>query len=307
MLATLTDEHFSDPDWLYERKLDGVRAIVVRRGGRTELYSRNEKNMTGTYPELVEALDAQDLPDLVADGEIVAFDDGRTSFERLQARLGLTDPQRARETGVPVYLYLFDLLTLDDADLTAVPMRGRKRVLRRAVRWDDPIRFATHRNGDGERYLEYACAHGWEGLIAKRADSRYRSGRTTEWLKFKCVRDQEFVIGGWTDPMGSRTGLGALLVGYHPAAGERRLRYAGKVGTGFTRSTLRSLQERFAGLGRADSPFDSPVRERGAHWLEPELVAQVGFTEWTRDGRLRHPRYLGLREDKPAAEVVREG
>ncbi|NMH91666.1 ATP-dependent DNA ligase [Pseudonocardia bannensis] len=307
MLATLADEHFSDPDWLYERKFDGVRAIVVRRDGRTELYSRNEKDMTGTYPELVQALDAQDLPDLVADGEVVAFDDGRTSFARLQARLGLSDPRRARETGVPVYLYLFDLLVLGDADLTAVPLRGRKRVLRRLVRWDDPIRFAAHRNGDGERYLEYACAHGWEGLIAKRADSRYRPGRTTDWLKFKCVRDQEFVIGGWTDPAGSRIGLGALLVGYHPAEGDGRLRYAGKVGTGFTRSTLQSLQKRFSGLGREDSPFDSPVRERGAHWLEPDLVAQVGFTEWTRDGRLRHPRYLGLREDKSAAEVVREG
>ncbi|NMH96372.1 non-homologous end-joining DNA ligase [Pseudonocardia acidicola] len=307
MLATLTDEHFSDPGWIYERKFDGVRAIVVRRDGRTELYSRNRKDMTGTYPELAEALDGQDLPDLVADGEVVAFDDGRTSFERLQARLGLTDPQRARETGVTVYLYLFDLLAFDGADLTEVPLRGRKRVLRRALHWDDPVRFTTHRNGDGERYLDYACAHGWEGVIAKRADSPYRPGRTKDWLKFKCVRDQELVIGGWTDPGGARKEFGALLVGYHPTAGDTRLRYAGKVGTGFTEATLHALRERFAGLDRADSPFDRPVRERGAHWLAPELVAQIGFTEWTRDGRLRHPRYLGLRDDKPATEVVREG
>jgi len=178
-------------------------------------------------------------------------------------------------------------------------------VLLGAVDFGGPLRFCAHRNSDGEAYLQEACERGWEGLIAKRADARYRPGhRTPDWLKFKCVREQELVIGGYTDPAGSRLGFGALLVGYHDPDG--RLRYAGKVGTGFDEQLLRSLRTRFDELDEAASPFADRVRERGAHWLRPELVAQVGFTEWTRDGRLRHPRFMGLRDDKAAADVVRE-
>jgi DNA ligase D-like protein (predicted ligase) len=222
----------------------------------------------------------------------------------LQARLGLTDARRAEAVGVPVFLYLFDLLRLDGHDVTDLPLRTRKRLLRDAVDFADPLRFSAHRNTDGERYLREACASGWEGLIAKRADARYRPGRRTDtWLKFKCVHEQELVIGGYTDPAGSRTGFGALLVGYY--SGDE-LRYAGKVGTGFDQRTLTALRHRFDELAAESSPFADPVRERGAHWLRPDLVAEIGFTEWTRDHRLRHPRYLGLREDKPAADVVRE-
>jgi bifunctional non-homologous end joining protein LigD len=307
MLATLTDRYFSDPAWVFERKLDGVRAVVVRTeqaGERTALYSRNQKPMSGSYPELVEALDGLAPADMVADGEIVAFEGNQTSFSRLQARLGITDPRRALATGVRVYLYLFDLLVLDGYDLTRLPLRERKRLLRRVVAFRDPIRFSDHQGTEGERFLRKACEWGWEGLIAKRADAPYRPGRRTEdWLKFKCVREQELVIGGFTDPSGSRVGFGALLLGYYDGD---RLRYAGKVGTGFDEQLLRSLRRRFAELGSSQSPFGEPVRERGAHWLRPELVAQVGFTEWTRDGRLRHPRFLGLRHDKAAREVVRE-
>jgi DNA ligase D-like protein (predicted ligase) len=304
MLATLTKTYFSHPGWLFERKLDGMRLIVVRGADRTRLYSRSGRTVTSTYPELVESLDARAPAGSVADGEVVAFDGRQTSFARLQARLGITDPRRARATGVEVFLYLFDLLRLDGADLTALPLRERKRALREAIDFGDPIRYSNHRNTDGEAYLRRACSWGWEGLIAKRADSPYRPGRRTEdWLKFKCVHDQEFVVGGFTDPAGSRVGFGALLVGYY----ERGvLRYAGKVGTGFDQRTLRTLRKRLEGLGRPDSPFADRVRERGAHWLRPELVAQIGFTEWTRDGLLRHPRFQGLRDDKPAEQVVRE-
>jgi DNA ligase D-like protein (predicted ligase) len=304
MLATLTHRYFSDPDWLYERKLDGVRAVVVVADAGARLYSRKRNPMTSTYPELVEALAEQAPPGLVADGEVVAFKGNQTSFSRLQARLGLTDPDRARATGVRVFLYLFDLLVLDGQDLTGLPLRERKRLLRRAVGFADPIRFSTHRDTEGEAYLRQACEQGWEGLIAKRADSRYRPGRRSEdWLKFKCVHEQELVIGGYTDPAGSRVAFGALLVGYYDG---NQLHYAGKVGTGFDQSTLRSLRARFDRIGSADSPFAGPVRERGAHWLRPELVAQIGFAEWTRDSRLRHPRYLGLRDDKSARDVIRE-
>jgi bifunctional non-homologous end joining protein LigD len=302
MLATLTADHFSDPKWIFERKLDGVRAVVVRDEQGTALYSRTERAMTRTYPELVEALGRGSA--LVADGEIVAFDGAQTSFSKLQARLGLTDPERARATGVAVFLYLFDVMVVEGCDVTRLPLRTRKKLLRRAVRFEDPIRLSTHRNTEGEAFLEQACARGWEGLIAKREDAVYRPGKRSDaWLKFKCVREQELVVGGWTDPAGSRQGFGALLVGVYDG---ERLVYAGKVGTGFDERLLRSLRERFDGLAVAASPFTGAVREKGVHWLRPELVAQIGFTEWTRDGRLRHPRYLGLRDDKDPHDVVRE-
>ncbi len=302
-LATLTDRRFSDPGWLFERKLDGVRALVRVRHGKAVLLSRNGNDMSGGYPELVEALEAQAGGDLLADGEIVAFERGRTSFSRLQARIHLRDARRIEATGVAVHLYLFDLIDAAGQDLTRLPLRTRKRVLRRALGWAEPLRFSAHRNATGEDYYGYACRHGWEGLIAKRAGAPYRHGRSQDWLKMKCEAGQELVVGGWTDPQGSRQALGALLVGYHDARG---LRYAGKVGTGFTEKVLRDLRQRLDGLARDDAPFVDAVREPRAHWVEPELVAEIGFTEWTRDGRLRHPRYQGLRTDKAAADVVRE-
>jgi DNA ligase D-like protein (predicted ligase) len=203
-----------------------------------------------------------------------------------------------------VYYYVFDLLHLDGQDVRRLPLRERKRLLRGAVDFADPIRFTTHRNAAGEDEYRKACDRGDEGVIAKRADAPYRGGRSSDWLKFKCVRDQEFVVGGWTDPKGSRTAFGALLVGYYD---NDEFRYAGKVGTGFTGDILRDLHARMRALERGDSPFTGRIRERNVHWVEPALVVQIGFTEWTRDGMLRHPRYLGLRHDKAAGEVVREG
>jgi bifunctional non-homologous end joining protein LigD len=204
---------------------------------------------------------------------------------------------------VTTFLYLFDLLHLAGYDTTALPLRARKGLLRRAIAFSGPIRFTPHRNRDGEELFRRACAAGWEGLIAKRADSPYTPGRSRDWLKFKCSAEQELVIGGYTAPRGSRTDLGALLLGHFH---DGLLRYAGKVGTGFTQAELRDLAARLAPLRRADPPFADAPRLRDATWVEPRLVAQIGFTEWTRDGRLRHPRYLGLREDKAAEEVVRE-
>jgi len=207
-----------------------------------------------------------------------------------------------------VFLYLFDLLVLDGHDTTALPLRVRKRLLRDAVTFTDPLRMSSHSNGDGEAYLLEACQRGWEGLVGKRADAPYRPGRRSEdWLELKCVHEQELVVGGWTDSQRSRTGFGALLVGYHDSGdGGAGLRYAGKVGTGFDHDTLARLSDRFRDLAADRSPFAEPVKEKGAHWLRPELVAQIGFSEWTRDGKLRHPRYLGLRDDKAAGDVVRE-
>jgi bifunctional non-homologous end joining protein LigD len=293
MAAVLTAERFSDPAWIFERKLDGIRCIAIRDGGGVRLLSRNHLPLAGRFPGLAAAVaSAGPAGDFVLDGEVVAFAGGRTSFARLQ------DRGRAA-----VFLYLFDVLHLAGHDVTALPLRARKGVLRRAVAFGGPVRFTPHRNRDGEELFARACRAGWEGLIAKRADAPYRHGRSPDWLKFKCEAQQELVIGGFTAPRGSRTDLGALLLGHFD---DGALRYAGRVGTGFTRDALAGLAARLVPLRRDDPPFVDAPRLRDATWVEPRLVAQVGFTEWTRDGRLRHPRFLGLREDKDAAEVVRE-
>lgn len=302
MLATLAALPLPVGDWVCERKLDGVRVVATReRDGTPRLWSRNQRSMDASYPEVVEALDAQGPERFVLDGEIVAAD-GR--FGSLQARMHLSDPRRARATGVAVFGHLFDLLVLDDLDLTRLPWRTRRELLAAVVRPRDPLLLAETLEGAPGDLLSSACAEGWEGLIAKRADAPYRGGRSPDWRKLKCVRDQEFVVGGWTDPSGGRRGLGALLVGYHD--GDGALRYAGKVGTGFDDATLLSLRERLDALTTPRSPFVDAVRETGQHWVRPELVAAVGFGEWTTDGRLRHPRFQGLRIDKDPADVVRE-
>ena len=304
MLATLTDKRFSDPAWIFERKFDGMRCLAFRDGDHVRLLSRNRQPLDGTYPELADALAAQDTSRFVVDGEVVAFEGRRTSFARLQGRLGIMDPEHARASRIAIFYYVFDLLHLDGYATTELPCIWRKRLLRNAVQFDDPLRYTTHRWKEGEMAYHAACERGDEGVIAKLAGAAYEGRRSRNWLKFKCVRDQEFVIGGYTAPRGSRVGLGALLVGYHDG---RDLVYAGKVGTGFDDATLDSLHERLSGIRQEEQPFTpGRVREPGATWVRPELVAQVGFTEWTRDGKLRHPRYIGLRTDKDADEVTRE-
>jgi bifunctional non-homologous end joining protein LigD len=303
MLATLAHEAFSDPDWIYERKLDGVRCLVFREGGGVRLVSRNAKDMNATWPELVEALGNEPCDDFVADGEIVAFEGRRTSFERLQSRMQIQDPREARETGIAVYLYLFDLLYARGHDTTRVPQRDRKALLKRALSFHGHVRYTRHRNEKGERFLEEACARGGEGLIAKDAEAPYSHRRSRRWLKLKCVSRQELVIGGYTDPEGSRQGFGALMVGYYENGD---LRYAGKVGTGYDDETLASLAKRLRKLERKSSPFAEDAREKGAHFVQPRLVGEFGFTEWTADGKLRHPRFVGLRHDKAPEQVRRE-
>ena len=296
MKAVLSDEPFSDPDWIFERKLDGIRCIAIRDEGGVSLMSRTARRMNDQFPEIAEALEREAARDFIADGEIVAFRDGITSFERLQ--------QRHRKH-VPVFLYVFDLPRFEGEDLRPLPLRKRKARLRQSLRFEGPIRFNPHRNGEhGEELYREACRKGLEGVIAKRADSPYTGTRSRDWLKLKCHHEQELVIGGFTAPKGSRTEFGALLVGYNENGA---LRYAGKVGTGFDHATLRELGARMRDLEQDESPF-APFKPipPGTHWVRAELVGQFGFAEWTRDGRLRHPRYLGLRDDKPANEVVRE-
>ena len=305
-LATLTRDRFSDPAWMYERKLDGERCLAFRDGGQVRLMTRNRKLVSSTYPELVEALGAQRSGDFVVDGEVVAFSDGQTRFAQLQQRMQQARPSADLIRSVPVQYYLFDVLWADGTDLRPQPLRERKQRLHELLDFADPLRFTEHRVGDGVGFYSEACRLGWEGLIAKRAGTPYQAGRTKDWLKFKCENNQELVIGGFTDPQGTRTGLGALLLGYYDSDGQ--LVYAGKVGTGFNQQTLHRLHDELSAMEQDRSPFergDLP-RERGVHWTRPRLVAQIGFSEWTTDGRLRHPRFQGLRRDKSPAEVIRE-
>jgi bifunctional non-homologous end joining protein LigD len=304
MKAVLHGRPFSDPDWIYERKLDGERCLAYRTPDGVRLRSRTDKLLNNTYPELVEALEREGSSEFVADGEIVALRNGIPSFSRLQGRLGIADPERARRTGIAVYYYLFDIPHLEGYDTTGLPERTRKRVLRDALDFHGHVRFLPHRNRDGQRLFLEACRRGLEGLIAKRAESTYSGKRSKDWLKLKCSHEQELVIGGFTAPHGKRTDFGALLVGYYEGGG---LRYAGKVGTGFDERTLMDLGRAMVKLERPDPPFaDVHPIPKGTHWIEPKLVGQFAFSEWTRDGRLRHPRYLGLRDDKRAEDVVRE-
>jgi DNA ligase D-like protein (predicted ligase) len=305
MLATLTHDTFSDAGWIYERKLDGERCLAFVKGGSVRLLSRNRKELDDTYPELEEALADALSTDVILDGEVVAFEKNVTSFSRLQKRMQIRDRDEARSSGVAVHYYVFDVIHLDGHDLSRLPLRHRKGLLRRAVRFDDPLRFTAHRNEKGEEYLAEACRKGWEGLIAKEADSPYVHSRSRKWLKFKCVNRQEFVIGGYTDPEGERIGFGALLIGYHE---DGDLRYAGKVGTGYDDETLRKLGGRLERLERETPPFDAgKLPGKGVHWVSPKLVGEVSFTEWTTAGRLRHPRFEGIRRDKDPEDVVREG
>ena len=281
-------------EWIYERKLDGLRCIAVREGTRIELWSRNHLTFNRRCPWLVSALGALPVDSFVLDGEIVAFDGDRTSFQLLQSGDG----------GEPAFV-VFDLLYLLGRATTALPLIDRTQLLDQflGLAARGTLRSSPHLSGTPEELMNTACSRGWEGLVAKRASSTYRSGRSPDWRKLKCTARQELVVGGWTEPGGARTGFGALLVGYYDGGS---LRYAGKVGTGFDEKTLRTLHSTLGSLAMDTPPFANPPADRGTHWVKPVLVAEVAFTEWTRDGRLRHPAFLGLRDDKPAESVVRE-
>ena len=294
MKATLTKDYFSDPEWIYEPKLDGIRLLAYKSGSDVRLLSRNKLDLNAAYPEVREALAAQ-KGDFILDGEVAAVEGGRTSFSLLQ---------QARRRTVAVRYFVFDILYLSGKDVRKEPLLERKALLQRELRWRKPLEFVEHIEADGELFYEAACEQGLEGVIAKRATSTYSGSRSKDWLKFKCSNEQEFIVGGFTDPQGARSGFGALLVGYYDGD---ELRYAGKVGTGYNERTLLDIKKKLDRL-KVDRPTftERGIRRKDVHWVKPKLVAQVAFAEWTTDGRLRHPRFLGLRNDKSASEVVRE-
>lgn len=305
MLAKLTHDHFTSEDWVFERKLDGERVIAyVNENGSVRLMSRNEKILNDTYPDIAGALEKHAPAGCILDGEMAAFGSEDVSdFQRLQPRMQAASREEA-ESQVKVWYYVFDIMYADGHDLSDVPLKARKALLREAVQWDDPLRFTPHRVADSLDDYEKACDKGWEGLIAKKADAGYTHGRSADWLKFKCVMQQEFVIGGFTEPEGERVGFGALLLGFYR---DGKLVYAGQVGTGFDDEFLQDTREKLGELEREDSPFDEgDPPAKNTHFVEPELVGEVEFTEWTGEDRLRHPRFQGLRRDKKAKDVHKE-
>jgi len=307
MLATLATRPPEGTDWLFEVKYDGVRVLAERRGDDVTLLGRSGQVVTGRYPEIVAALRALAFDRFLLDGEIVALGPrGVPSFQRLQARMGLTRPDdiaRAMAT-VPVEAVFFDCLTLEGHDLRGLPLETRKACLELVLPRRGVARFGEHMEGAGAAFLEAAAEAGLEGIVAKRRTSAYVPRRSDAWLKIKCHRRQEFVVGGFTDPQGTRARFGALHLGLYDGA---RLVYVSKVGTGFDTAEIERLWRKLGPLRRASSPFDAGTPAgRGHHWVEPRLVAEVRYTDWTRDGGIRHPTYLGLRDDVRPQDCRRE-
>lgn len=306
MLATLTDDYFSDKNWIYEHKLDGVRCLLFKSGHTLFVKSRNNTRMSTTYPEIITAAKELAVDQIIVDGEIVSSSRGTaSSFSVLQARIGIKNPIPELIKKIKIQFYVFDIIYLDGYDLTRLPLLIRKNILKQIRVLKLPLRYLAHKREKGQAYFKYACHKGWEGVIAKDINSIYEHARSRRWLKFKCVQEQELVICGYTDPEGSRIGFGALLVGYYQG---KKLYYAGKVGTGYSDAFLREFSKKLRALEIAHHRFANPevVAVANAHFVKPYYVGEFGFAEWTRDNKLRHGRFLGLRDDKKAQDVVRE-
>ena len=299
-LATLVKTPPSGEQWMHEIKFDGYRIGCHVRGDRVTLTSRNGKDWTGAFPEIVEAARALKTREVLLDGEIAAvLPDGRTSFQAMQQRGG------PRAT---IVYFVFDLLHVDDERIARLPLRQRKTRLRKLIGGGQKgrIRYSEHVDGSGAQILQHACKLGLEGIISKRGDLPAMPGRSDAWLKIKCTRRQEFVIGGFTEPKGMREGIGALLLGHYA---DGQLVFSGRVGTGFSHRVATELRATLDAIGQDASPFSTPPSgplKKTARWVRPKLVCEVAFTEWTDDGQLRHPSFQGLRLDKKPAEVKRE-
>jgi len=296
MLATLVAQPFDDPDWLFEIKWDGYRALCTVEEGRFSLVSRNGLDMLRRFPDLSALAGAFASVPIVVDGEIVSLDSkGRSEFQRLQ---------ESQKKPAGLTYAAFDVLYADGTDLRSKPLEERKALLERLIRDDELVLYSKHVVGKGKALFERAREQNLEGIIGKKRDSTYQERRSRDWVKIKTGYEQEFVVGGWTEPKGSRKGFGALLLGVYRAG---RLRFVGSVGTGFSGKLLQQIFARLRSLERKTTPFENKVVANApVHWASPELVVEVRFSEWTRDGYLRQPAYLGLRPDKPARDVVAE-
>lgn len=305
MLATLTKNHFSSKDWIYETKFDGVRCLLFKDKSKKYLKSRNDKSLSDTYPEITKAIGNFKVDQIILDGELVSFQGRKTSFEKMQLRNGVNSPSDTLIKKVKVYLYVFDILYFDGYDLTHLPLITRKNILKKAALFKDPLRYTTHRDTEGEKLYKEACKKGLEGIMAKKRDSTYVHVRSQNWLKFKCVANQELIVCGYTEPQGGRIGFGSLLLGYYKRG---KLYYAGKVGTGFSDEFLTSFYKKIKRLEIKRNPFENKdqLKEKLVHFVSPKIVVEIGFEEWTKDNKLRQPRFQGIRDDKKAKDVIRE-
>lgn len=311
-LAKLTEEPFDGDGWLFEIKYDGVRALAIRDGAHTRLFARSGIEITARYPELRTALDALPCEHFAIDAEIVALgEEGRPSFELLQRRMHLSDPRDIARASlaVPVVMFAFDLLVFAGFDLRRMALEERKQILARLIRGEGPVRYCDHVIARGRDFHQAAAGAQLEGIVAKRRDSNYAGVRTDNWLKIKCPSTQRFVIGGWTDPEGSRTHFGALLIGQYDADG--KLRFVTRAGTGFNDERLREIYRLLKERAVDASPFrpakgDQPAPPRGSHFCRPELVCEVRFTEFTNAGGLRHPSFQGMVANADPRECIYE-
>jgi bifunctional non-homologous end joining protein LigD len=310
MLCTLIAAPFDHPAWIFEPKYDGLRFLACFDGRELSLLSRNHASQNFQFPDVVAALQDSLMRPAIVDGEVVCLDEhGRPSFRALQQRFHLTNTREVarRMRQHPAYLYLFDLLYVDSYDVRSLPLKDRKALLREVVHWTYHVRWTQYRAERGKALWQQACREGREGIIGKHLTSPYVGKRSPWWAKVKCVGRQEFVVGGFTDPQRSRVGLGALLIGYYSDDG-RRLFYAGKVGIGYSREVLLDLRAHLDTLEQRASPYDAGALPHGTslHWVKPQLVAEIAFSEWTQNGMLRQPRFEGLRTDKTPRECRRE-
>ncbi|MGH7699943.1 MAG: DNA ligase D [Gemmatimonadales bacterium] len=308
MLAETADAPFSRKGWVFEVKLDGYRIRAVKDGGAARIISRNNNDLTAAFPELARAVAALPCDGLIMDGEVVVLDAaGRPSFQRLQNRARVSGPLAIRRAAVenPATQYLFDLIAAEGYDARALPLEKRKALLRKIVPEVGPLRYVEHFATDGEALYEHAVRLGLEGIVAKKADAPYRSGRSSHWLKIRADKTDDFVVVGYTRPKGSRGGFGALHLAWYD---DGHLVYAGRAGSGFTAAELKKVAAELEPLRRADPPCGGPVpRDQGHVWVEPRLVAEVRYKEWTDEGLLRQPVFVRFRDDKKPEECVRPG
>lgn len=296
MLATLTEHYFSDKNYLYEHKWDGIRIIAHKKDTAITLMTRNKKIVNADYPHIIDELKKYNF-DFIIDGEVIATEHGLTDFGLLQLR--------KHKKNLNISYQVFDILYIEGYDVTQLPLLDRKKILHHVFTSKKTINTTEHILGKGIEYFEEACSKKWEGVIAKEIHSTYEIGaRSQYWLKFKCIQEQEFVIGGFTKPQGNRLAFGALLLGYFES---EKLMYAGKVGTGFSTELLQQIGSRLTKLKTAECPFNSiDIPLKDVYWVKPRLVAEIKFSEWTNYNKVRHARFLGLRNDKDAKDVVKE-
>lgn len=305
MLATLTEKYFSNPNWIYEKKWDGYRILAYKSNNQVTLLSRRHKDYSDRYHLITEELKKQKASNFILDGEVVAYVKDETKFSLLQQRDMLP-----KDITISLKYHIFDILYLDDYDTTKVKLINRKNILEQAIKFNDILLNTTYIEKDGIEFYNKACSLGWEGIIAKNKNSLYINKRSKNWLKFKCNKQQEFIIVGYTDPEGSRIGFGSLLLGYYQNSDKSRnkLKYAGKVGTGFNDQLLRVLSKKLKNIEipKTESDIKSEIKDLNVHFVKPLLVGEIKFTEWTEHGKLRHPSFLGLRENKDPKKVIRE-